>query len=107
MIIPSPSVDTSKLLSWRNESERIVASCPARENHIIRTIAPFLRKQGIFLAGADFIDSYLTELNITSPSAIRQINAVSGEQVQHRIVNMMLEKTAQKPCCAGWRDIAA
>lgn len=98
------------------------AELGARENHIIRTIAPFLLDHGIYLAGADFIDGYLTELNITSPSAIRQINQVSGEQVQHRIVDAMLARVAEKqglepkgahtpgdcycqqdPCCAGWR----
>ncbi len=102
------------------------AKLNARENHIINTIAPFLVDHGIFLAGADFIDGYLTELNITSPSAIRQINEVSGEQVQHRIVDAMLARVARKPCCerkavstvgdhyfrknsccAGWQDIAA
>ena len=83
------------------------AQLSAREDHIIRTIAPFLLEHGIFLAGADFIDGYLTELNITSPSAIRQINEVSGEQVQHRIVDALLERIRRKPCC-GWRqDIAA
>ena len=83
------------------------AQLSAREDHIIRTIAPFLLEHGIFLAGADFIDGYLTELNITSPSAIRQINEVSGEQVQHRIVDAMLERIGRKSCCGWWQDIAA
>ncbi len=74
------------------------AQLSARESHIINTIAPFLLDHGIFLAGADFIDGYLTELNITSPSAIRQINDVSGEQVQHRIVDAMLTRIGRKPC---------
>ena len=93
-----------------------------REIFIIRTIAPFLLENGIYLAGADFIDGYLTELNITSPSAIRQINQVSGEEVQHKIVDALLARVAEKPgrvprgarkhgdrsheldsCCAGWR----
>ncbi len=77
-----------------------------RESHIIETIAPFLRAQGIFLAGADFIDEYLTELNITSPSAVRQINQVSGRQVERRIVDAMLETIALKTCCDGWRAAA-
>ena len=72
------------------------AELSARENHIINTIAPFLVEHGIFLAGADFIDGYLTELNITSPSAIRQINEVSGEQVQHSIVDAMLARIARQ-----------
>jgi len=79
----------------------------ARENHIVKAIAPFLLEHGIFLAGADFIDGYLTELNITSPSAIRQINEVSGEQVQHRIVDAMLKRIARKHCCERWRGMAA
>jgi glutathione synthase len=83
------------------------AQLSAREDHIIKTIAPFLLEHGIFLAGADFIDGYLTELNITSPSAIRQINEVSGEQVQHRIVDAMLERIRREPCCGWWQDIAA
>jgi len=77
------------------------AQLNARENHIIRSIAPFLSEHGIFLAGADFIGGYLTELNITSPSAIRQINDVSGERVQHRIVDAMLESIARKQGSAG------
>jgi len=72
------------------------AELSARENHIVNTIAPFLVEHGIFLAGADFIDGYLTELNITSPSAIRQINEVSGEQVQHRIVDAMLARVGRQ-----------
>ena len=102
--IPQPG---SYLANIHQGANCVPAHLSARENHIVRSIAPFLREQGIFLAGADFIGGYLTELNITSPSAIRQINEVSGKQVQHRIVDMMLEKTARKPCCAAWRDIAA
>jgi len=67
------------------------ASLSARETQIIDAIAPFLREHGIFLAGADFIGGYLTELNITSPSALRQINEVSGDQVHRRVVDAMLE----------------
>ncbi len=64
----------------------------AREDQIIATIAPFLRDHGIFLAGADFIGGYLTELNITSPSALRQINEVSRADVHRRVVDAMLGK---------------
>jgi glutathione synthase len=60
------------------------------ENRAIQTIAPFLRREGIFLAAADFIGGYLTELNITSPSAIRQINEVTGLEVHKAIVDAML-----------------
>ena len=91
--IPQPG---SYLANIHQGAQCEPAQLSARESHIIKTIAPFLLDHGIFLAGADFIDGYLTELNITSPSAIRQINDVSGEQVQHRIVDAMLARIDRK-----------
>lgn len=82
--------DGSFLANIHQGAECEEASLSNRETQIVKRIAPFLRKKGIFLAGADFIDGFLTELNITSPSAIRQINDVSGTRVQERIVDAML-----------------
>jgi len=82
-----------------------------RERDAIARIAPMLKRRGLMLVGADFIGGYLTELNITSPSAVRQINAVMGVRLERQIVDVMLEtvsgakvETAPDPwpalCCA-------
>lgn len=92
----------SYLANIHQGAKSVPTELTARERHIIETIAPFLREYGVFLAGADFIDGYLTELNITSPSAIRQINEVSGQQVHRRIVDAMLEKMGWEFCCGRW-----
>lgn len=63
-----------------------------RERDIITRIGPFLREHNILLAGADFIDGYLTELNITSPSALRQINAIDEQHYERAIVDRMIQK---------------
>ena len=102
--IPQPG---SYLANIHQGAKSVPTQLSARESYIIRTIAPFLRENGIMLAGADFIGGYLTELNITSPSAVRQINQVSGEAVQVGIVDAMLEKIALKRCCDGRWDRAA
>jgi len=98
--IPRPG---SYLANIHQGAKCLPAQVSERESHILETISPFLLERGIFLAGADFIDGYLTELNITSPSAIRQINEVSGEQVQHRIVDAMMERIHRNSCC-DWRQ---
>ncbi len=67
------------------------------EQTAIRKIAPFLRNEGIFFAGLDFIGSYLTEINITSPSAIRQINDVMQERIETKLVDGMLDRLASLP----------
>lgn len=62
-----------------------------QEASAIRTMAPTLTEAGIFLAGLDFIGGKVTEINITSPSAIRQINQVMGAEVHKEIVTAMIE----------------
>jgi glutathione synthase len=45
-----------------------------RERDIAETVAPHLVKNGISLAGLDIIGNYLTEINITSPTCMREIS---------------------------------
>ncbi len=60
------------------------------EKMAIGRISSFLVREGIFLAGLDFIGNYLTEINITSPSAIRQINQVMHTRLESRVIDAML-----------------
>ena len=64
-----------------------------RERAIIAAVRPLLLERRIAMAGIDVIDGYLTEINITSPSAVRQINAVSGSHLEVPIVDF-LERAA-------------
>ena len=68
----------------------------AAEVRVIRGMAPFLQEQGIFFAGLDFIGGYLTEVNITSPSAILQINEAMNERIEVKLVDGMLDALANQ-----------
>ena len=46
-----------------------------RDREIANTIGPILRERGILFAGLDVIGDYLTEINITSPTCIRELDA--------------------------------
>ncbi|RLQ20935.1 glutathione synthase [Seongchinamella sediminis] len=46
-----------------------------RDCWIAEQVAPFLRQRGILFAGLDVIGDYLTEINVTSPTCIREIDA--------------------------------
>ncbi len=61
-----------------------------KEQKIIDVVGPIFRDNGLFLVGLDLIDEKITEINLTSPSAIRQINEVSGTQIEKQIVRSML-----------------
>lgn len=60
-----------------------------REQAIITAVRPLLQRHRIVLAGLDVIDGYLTEINVTSPSAARQINQVSRSRVEVPIVDCL------------------
>lgn len=49
-----------------------------REWHIAKQVGPVLRKMGILFAGIDVIGGYLTEINVTSPTCIRELDKQFG-----------------------------
>jgi len=67
-----------------------------RERAIVAAVRPLLRAHRLWMAGVDVIDGHLTEVNVTSPSAARQINAVSGTRLEVPIVDF-LERVAGAP----------
>ena len=61
-----------------------------KEELIIQALAPLLKEMGLFLVGLDMIGEQITEINLTSPSAVRQINQVMGKSVEKEIVAAMV-----------------
>ena len=49
-----------------------------RDRWICAQVSPELRRRGIWFAGLDVIGDYLTEINVTSPTCIRELDAQFG-----------------------------
>ena len=49
-----------------------------RDREICAAVGPWLRAQGLFFAGLDVIGDYLTEINVTSPTGMQEINRLGG-----------------------------
>lgn len=47
-----------------------------RDRWICEQVGPVLKQEGILFAGIDIIGDYLTEINITSPTCIRELDAL-------------------------------
>ncbi|MCK6372445.1 MAG: glutathione synthase, partial [Gammaproteobacteria bacterium] len=54
------------------------ADLTAREEEICAKIGPELSKRGLVFVGIDVIGDFLTEINVTSPTGIQEINRLSG-----------------------------
>ena len=46
-----------------------------KERRIVDAVAPFLLEKGLLFVGLDVIGSYLTEINVTSPTCVRELDA--------------------------------
>ncbi|MGO6795012.1 glutathione synthase [Rhizobium ruizarguesonis] len=53
----------------------------AREQEICTRIGPALRERGFLLVGIDVIGDYMTEINVTSPTGIREVKKFGGADI--------------------------
>lgn len=74
-------------LSNVNAGGRCVA-CELTESDraICDRVGPWLADRGIILAGVDIVGSHVLEINITSPSCLREMNEIYGERFERRVV---------------------
>lgn len=63
-----------------------VVDVSEREQEIATAIAPDLLNAGVVFAGLDFIDEYLTEVNVTSPTCVREVELGSDENISERLL---------------------
>ena len=63
-----------------------------RRDHLCARLAPVLKERGLIFAGIDVIGNYLTEINVTSPTGIRQIGEFGGPDIAAMIWDVVEKK---------------
>lgn len=56
------------------------------ERKLAETIAPVLQEKGLVFVGLDVIGNYITEINVTSPTCIREIDAQCGTRIAEDLI---------------------
>lgn len=64
----------------------------ARDHEICEQVGPALREAGVLFAGIDVIGDYLTEVNVTSPTGIRELD----QQFDLNIAGLMFDAIENK-----------
>jgi glutathione synthase len=54
---------------------------------ICARLGAWLKCEGIHLAGADLVGEYVLEVNITSPSCLREMDELTGERLERKIID--------------------
>lgn len=66
-----------------------------RDHEICARLAPELKHRGLLFTGIDVIGPYLTEINVTSPTGIRQVKAFGGADIAAMIWDAIEKKLAR------------
>lgn len=59
----------------------------AADRHICQQLAPMLRAKGLLFAGLDVIGDKLTEINVTSPTCVRELEKIYGINIAGQLLD--------------------
>ncbi len=65
-----------------------------RDRWICQQLAPSLKARGLIFVGIDVIGDYLTEINVTSPTCIRELDSQFGLNIAHDLFECIDRKLA-------------
>lgn len=68
-----------------------------RDRWIAERVGPELRARGILFAGLDVIGDYLTEINVTSPTCIRELDAAYALDIAGDLMDCLLARLEVTP----------
>lgn len=63
-----------------------------KDLEIAKAIAPELQKRGLLFVGLDIIGEYVTEINVTSPTCIREIDQAYNTDIAGKLMNCIAAK---------------
>jgi len=63
-----------------------------RDRWICAQVAPILREKGLIFVGLDVIGDYLTEINVTSPTCIRELDKLYQLNISATLMDCIEQK---------------
>ena len=58
---------------------------------IAKKVGPVLKEKGLYFVGIDVIGEYVTEINVTSPTCVREISRDTGIDIAGQLIDCLLE----------------
>jgi glutathione synthase len=72
----------------------VKADITPRDREICRMLRPRLERDGLYFVGLDIIGDYLTEVNVTSPTGIQEIDRLNGVNLEARVIDFVESRVA-------------
>jgi glutathione synthase len=90
--IPAPGETRANLAAG---GQGVGVPLTERDRWICQQVGPELKRRGLLFVGLDVIGDYLTEINVTSPTCIRELDTCFGINISAQL----LDKIAAKLSC--------
>jgi glutathione synthase len=71
------------------------AGVTARDREICATLALRLHADGLYFVGLDIIGDWLTEVNVTSPTGVQEINSLDGVRLEKNVIDFVEGRVAR------------
>ncbi|HUO68717.1 MAG TPA: glutathione synthase [Gammaproteobacteria bacterium] len=81
--IPAPGEHRGNLVMGAKGEGRALTE---RDRWLCAQVGPTLREKGVMFAGLDVIGDYLTEINVTSPTGIRELDRQYGTDIAAKLI---------------------
>jgi glutathione synthase len=75
----------------------VKAEVTARDREICRMMRPRLERDGLYFVGLDIIGNYLTEVNVTSPTGVQEIDRLDGVKLEAKVIDFVEAQVAALP----------
>ena len=72
----------------------VKADITDRDQEICQTVAPFLQRDGLSFVGLDIIGDYLTEVNVTSPTGVQEIDRLNQTCLEAQVIDFAERQVA-------------
>jgi glutathione synthase len=72
----------------------VKAEVTARDREICRMMRPRLERDGLYFVGLDIIGNYMTEVNVTSPTGVQEIDRLDGVSLEAKVVDFVEARVA-------------
>ncbi|HSU90814.1 MAG TPA: glutathione synthase [Sporolactobacillaceae bacterium] len=72
----------------------VKAPISARDLEICRMMKPRLEKDGLYFVGLDIIGDYLTEVNVTSPTGVQEIDRLDSANLEGKVIDFVESRVA-------------
>ena len=91
--IPAPGETRGNLAAGGHGEPRPLSES---DRHIVESIAPKLKEKGLYFVGVDVIGDKLIEINVTSPTCIREIESAYDINISGKLMDCIEQLVDQK-----------